>query len=325
MAFEFYKAQLPIQQTPQEDWEESYQQGLDSYWENTSTVAIIQSQTAIGVKTYADENVQLNSVIKPTTGEKFGDYYRKLIHKTYKTVDNYLGKMYQFDNKTWLTINTDTIIGSLKTSIVRYCNNFLKWIDKNGILHSWECTFDTNLKGTKYDEGTEGVPQIKADAVILVQRNEFTNLIPYNQRFIFDGYAFQTQQIDNHFSQSYMIFYLFATQIQEGDDLINNIANASELEPMTTEQKILPQTVKILQGKAQVYNIYNYVDGIKNADTFTVTTSQAPTANYVLTIIDGNNYSIKNNTQTPIPLIVECKNDTTQEVATMTIKLGGLF
>jgi len=329
MAFEFYKAYInSMAKTPQEDWRESQQEAINDFWDNTSTVETILGQTAVGGSTYGNEEIQLNSVINPTTGENFGDQYRKIIYKTYADADTnkWLGKMYQFDSEYWLTTNTNTVIGANTSAILRKCNNILKWYDSNGILRQWYCVFTRNISGNGLDYGTEGTPQVGGDTKILVQINTETALIPFNQRFLFDGHAFQVKQIDNHYSSTLMTIYIFETQLQANDDLINNIAGASgKITPTTSENKILPATTKIILGDTVSYTVYNYVNGVENTDTFAIVGSGAPSANYTLTIVDGNHFTVKNNIQSNTPLTITCTNNISALTTSIEIILGGAW
>jgi len=326
MAFNVYTAYLnAIAKEPVDDWRELNQEMINDTWLDTSTVATVQGQTTVGGITFANESVQISSVINPSTGENFGDEFRKIVYKNYTTTDKWLGKYYKFDNITWLITNTDTKIGALNTAILRKCNNWLKWIDPNGVLNSWECVFKRSITNTNLNEGSEGVPQINADTLIQVQKNSKTTAIPYNQRFIFDGHAFQIKQINNHISDTYMELYLFEAQVQPNDDLVNNIADGSgEISPTTNENKILPEIVKILQSETQLFTVYKYINGVPNTNTFAVSAS-GPVAgtNYTLTTVDGNNFSIANILQSNLPLVITCTNNITSEVVNMNIMLGG--
>lgn len=329
MAYEFYKAYInSMAQSPKDDWREMHQQATDDFWDNTSTVATISGQTAVGLLTYADENVQLNSVINPTTGENFGDQYRKIIYKNYIEAESqkWLGKMYQFESGYWLVTNTNTVLGANQSAILRKCNNMLKWYDKDGILNQWQCVFTRNVSGSSFDYGVSGVPQVEGDCKILVQLNKATATIPFNQRFLFNGHAFQVRQIDNHYSDTLLTIYIFETQIQSNDDLVNNIAGGSgQITPTTSENKILPNTTKIILGQTINYNVYNYVNGVKTADTFAIVASGVPIEAYTLTLVDGNNFTIKNNIKQTIPLMVTCTNNTSSVATSIEIILGGIW
>lgn len=364
MALKFYNAYLKsLAKTPVEDWREITQQMIYDVWEDTSTVTTIQGQTSLGSLTFGPESIQLNSVINPKTGKDFGDDFRKIIYKTlfdnelppsiipsskflvqsvggvelyrFQTIDGedflvrssnrWLGKYYQFNGFTWLTTNTNTEIGSSASAILTRCNNWLKWLDADGKLHQWECVFQRNLTSTNFDMGSEGVAEVQADTLIKVQRNDETSQIPFNQRFLFDGHAFKVKQINNHISETYMELYMFETQIQSNDDLVNNIAGGGgEITPTTNEIKFLPEITKILQGETQNFTIYNYINGIPNSDTFDITTSgPLIESNYILNVLDGNNFSIKNVSQSNIPLEIVGVDNSTGKSITLTLMLGG--
>ena len=99
--------------TPKQEWSANYQAALDDFWDNTNTVETIQAQVAVGSKQYIDEPVQLTSTAIGNTGANLGDFWRKIIHKNQATATNYLGKYYQIDGKYWLTVNTNTVIGTI--------------------------------------------------------------------------------------------------------------------------------------------------------------------------------------------------------------------
>lgn len=331
--YQAYKRSVAKQ--PVNEWRELMQESTDDTWIDTSTLTTVQGQAANGSKSFSEESVQLNSVLNPKSGQAFGDDYRKIIYQSYVQNEltpegnpdsqRFLGKYYQFENSTWLIINTNTIIGALTTAIVRKCNNMLRWYDKSGILHEWPCVFDRNLTSTNFDEGSEGVYEIGADAVIQVQRNEETDSIPYNQRFLFDGHAFQIKQINNHVSPTYMEFYIFETQVQANDNTEDDIANIpSNINQNANEIQILPQITTLSQGKSQTFSVYQYIEGETSQDVFNVVASGPIVGvNYNLTINDGNHFTIENLIQNSIPLHIVCTNTASQEQVSMDILLTG--
>lgn len=367
MALEYYKAYLnSMAQDPVTYWRELRQEATNDVWLDTSTIETVQGQTSLGAISYGPESVQVNSVIDPKTGKPFGDDYRKIIYKNlfdnklppsiipasqflvnsvggielyrFETIDGkdflvrnsnrFMGKYYKFDGITWLTINTNTIIGSSASAILQRCNNWLKWYDKNNVLHQWECVFERSLSSTGFDYGSEGVAEVGSDTLIRVQRNAETELIPFNQRFIFDGHAFQVKQINNHISDTYMELYLFETQIQSNDDLVNNIANSDgEIKPTTNETLITPDVNKILQGETQKFSVYNYINGVPSSSTYKIDVlGGSADVNYTLTIIDGNNFSITNILQSNLPLTIVCTNtQDSSDIVSINIILGGLW
>lgn len=335
MALKFYEAySQSIAKAPVDSWRELMQETINETWYDTSTVETVLGQTSLGAKTFLEESVQLNSVIDPKTGKSFGDEYRKIIYKVLNDnlitqnldkTKRFLGKYYQIGDYTWLTVNTNTIIGADASAILQRCNNVLRWHDKSGKYHEWDCVFERSLSSTNFNDGSEGVSEINSDTIIKVQLNNETSLIEYNQRFLFNGHAFQVKQINNHVSDSYMELYLFETQIQSNDDKLSDIANSvGEVTPITSETKILPKINQIIEDTSQIFSIYKYDNGKETADTFDITAQgPAESVNYKLRLLDGNNFVIDNLLKSNIPLTITCVNKNTSEVITKSILLIG--
>ena len=335
MALKFYEAYITtISKDPVESWRDLMQATINDTWENTSTIEKVLGQKTLGLKDYIDESVQLNSVIDPKTGKPLGDEYRKIIYKVlndnlitkdFNNTTRYLGKYYKFGEFNWLVINTNTIIGASASAILQKCNNILKWYDNLGNYHEWDCVIERSLSSTNFKSGSEGVSEINADTLIKVQLNKETKLIEINQRFLFNGHAFQVKQINNHISESYMEIYLFETQIQSNDDIINNIANIiGENKSLNNGTIITPKINQLLENFSQKFSIYKYDKGLESVDEFEITT-QGPTqgVNYKLEILDGNNFIIENLIKSDIPLVINCKNKKTSENFTKNILLIG--
>lgn len=369
MAYTFYENYIDnIAQSATQDYLDAHQYAIDYIWENSSLLRTIQGQTKLGIFNFSNEDLLVDYVTEPKTGEKFGDDYRQITYKNiaqnqlppnvipesqflvssqdgmevyqFTTSDGlpfyvqqpskrWLGKYYNFDGYYWLTINTGSFVGTSIYAILGRCNNTLKWIDSQGLYHSWPCIFKRTLSNTplNYGKQDEGVPQIKADTLIQVQRNDFTNSIKINQRFLFDGQAFQVNEINNHVSDTYMELYCFATQVQPDDDVVNNIAGAEGLVvPESNAVIISPLLAKIQQGQIQQFDVFDYVNGTPTNEQFTITASgPIEGVNYKLTVIDGNHFSIENLAMSNQVLVVTCVGNESQITTTMMITLGGLW
>lgn len=313
MALKFYTNYLNnVAVPPKQEWSDNYQAALDDFWDNTNTVETIQAQRAVGSKDFDEESVQLTSTAIGNTGTHIGDFWRKIIHKNFRTATNYLGKYYLIDGKYWLTVNTNTVVGAVKDSVIRFCNQTLKWIDKAGVLHEWACVLDDNkLTYTNFDTGEKDVYQIAADMVMLVQQNEETKLIPINQRFVFDGKTYQVKQINPHVSPTYLMIYLNAAQVQQGDDTINDVANASIIAPLNDGLRILPQIYKISQSDTQEYSVYEYKNGEPTDTEFDIS-AVYDSSRAIFTVIDGNHFSVTNIAETTQPVVVTCSTALTK-------------
>lgn len=299
-----------------ENYAESYQDLIDERFENSSSLKVIQEQECNGGTRYKDIKARVCHAINSETGNNFGDQWRKIIFSR-STHPKDLGYMYKFDGHTWLTTNTNTRTNLSGHAIVRMCNNKLKWVSKEDktTLLSWDCVFTNQITDTSFDYGSKDVVQVSSDILILVQRNCETNQISYNDRFIFDGQAFLVNQVNNHISDTYLILKMTQTQVLPNDDLTNNIAGAQNLPPVTDDIKILPSVLNIVVGDTQSYNVYNYIDGIPKANTFTITASGLDSSFYTLTVLAGNTFSIRALKASFIPLIIQCKDNVTNGVS----------
>jgi hypothetical protein len=367
MALNYYQNYINnIAKAPSQDWQDLMQAAVDDTWSDTSTVRTLQGQLEVGGTIYGNESLQLNSVIDPKTGEALGDNYRKIIYQNYnnnrlppnkvdadkfnvesndgnyqyitvdgeayliRTSDRFLGKYYKFDGETWLTINTGTKIGALATAILQRCNNLLQWYDKEGNFHCWDCVFDRTLSSTGFDYGSKGVIEANATTKIKVQRNEETNLIEINQRFMFDGFTFQVKQINNHISDTYLELYLFEVQVQSNDDVENNIANvpsADSSETTDTSIMITPVINSLLQGESQTFSVYQYADGEPTATTFSFSLrGPLQNVNYTFMQEDGNNFTIENLLKSTTPLTITCTSNTNpNDFIEISLMLGGAW
>jgi len=97
--------------------------------------------------------------------------------------------------------------------------------------------------------------------------------------------------------------------------------------PVVEDQNIIsPAVTEILQGDTQLYSVYKYESNLVQADTFTITTSGVPIANYTLSITDGNNFSIKNlERYDESVLTVLCTNNVDATSVSIDIHLEGLW
>lgn len=319
--YPFYESSLSIYTSAKKSIIDENSAATSYLFDAANTYEKIDEQIESGSNVFNEIECRLTSLIDPKTGKDFGDQFRKIIFDSYDH-NKWLGQYYRINNEYWLATNTNTRVGASASSILRYCNNRLKWYDENEILHDVPCVFSREIGSENMKDGSAGVPQIWGTVKIQIQRNNETEKIKLNQRFIFDGFAFQLQQINNHISSTYMELYMFETQTLETDDLINNIANGESKTPISgTQIKILPSITSIYLNETQVFMVSKYVNGIANQDTFNVTCEGVNQDNYELNIIDGNSFSIKNLIPSDNMLKIICTDITSSESVSIAIKL----
>lgn len=299
--------------------QERFKDLVDDRFDWASTLEDLEEQVSIGSSQYSSVKARITHVINPNNGEIFGDEVRKLIFKDYDHPCK-LGNMYRYNNFYWLTVNINEITNATKHSIIRKCNNTLKWISKTDgkTLISWDCIFTGKMSDTSFDYGSGGVPQVSGGSDVLVQRNAQTNQIEVNDRFIFDGHAFQVDNINNHISDTYLILSIFETQTTPEDDLVNNISNGKGIIPDTSGNIILPYVTNAIINTLYTYTVYYYSGGVAGEDTFTITASGLPAEYYEL-LISGNGFSIRFFKETNVPLNISCKNNQKQSIVTINV------
>lgn len=182
------------------------QQSLQLAQENTNRmfdlatdVFTIEEEYPMGSQEYIPLKVRVDHVIDSDTGEKRGDDYKKLLFQNLQqTVQP--GQQYRFANNIWLTYATESIAtsGGVK-SLIKQCNNVLRWVDENGGLYEVPCSVTEIIKQTR-DYSTAGSSLVIPAGFfeILCQFNSRSNRIRSNQRFLLGNGGFSEDGEDNH-------------------------------------------------------------------------------------------------------------------------------
>lgn len=243
-------------------------------------------------------------------------------------IGDYIHWKYDHINfSTWLLTSLDTQhLYDVKGRML-LCNNYLKWIDKDGKLKSYECVFQDSLTYASFKYGESGVTQVNGTIGILVQQNDDTRQIYRNQRFIFDGIPYVCNNFIRSVNSNFLELNLVETQRLGEDDLINNIAyngTPQDIEPDSSETVITPDTNEILEGETETFVIQRYLKGIKQNDTYTITSSGVPSDYYNLVVVNGNTFSITNLKEySKKSLTISCYNETTKDTTKLDLWLVG--
>lgn len=227
---------------------------------------------------------------------------------------------------TWILTSLDTqYLYNVKGRMLQ-CNNTLRWKDENGNLNCYPCVIEDALTYTNFKWGNSGVVQTGGDIVVIVQKNEYTSKINVNDRFLFDEVGFRVKQFFNELNPNYLELYMMKAPELQGDDLSNNLAINENPETDVTLDGIilLPDVKEILLGKTVTFNVFNYTNGQRENDTFTINIKDVPQKYYNLNITSGNIFSLENLEQYQNnPLLIECVNDITGNIISKQIWLGG--
>lgn len=227
---------------------------------------------------------------------------------------------------TWILTSLDTqYLYNVKGKILQ-CNNSLRWTDKKGELNCYPCVIKDALTYTNFKWGNKGVVEPGGDIVVIVQKNQYTSQIGINDRFIFNEIGFRVKQKFDELNPNYMELYMMKAPELNGDNLKDNIAinKNPEVDEDLDGIVLLPNVEEIMFGKEIQFNVYNYIKGIKQDDTFTVNVKKVPQKYFKLTVIDKNNFIIENLKEYQInPLEIECVDDMTGNKINKQIWLGG--
>jgi hypothetical protein len=213
---------------------------INAQWDNSTQTTgdtnnlYATEQTAIGSKDYVSVDISIDMQIDLATGQKISDDYKVFTHKLLTDI-TMRGLMYQFADNYWISTNVDEIASPVKNVGVRRCNQVAKWINPdNGALIQWPCVLDYDIASTqpKYDKD---INTANGHAVLIIQGNSDTLTLKKNQRFLFNGEPYKLTGYNNMLQNgivsdetTLLYFDLFLDTIQPNDDLVNNIANATE-------------------------------------------------------------------------------------------------
>jgi len=228
---------------PKNQYVELFQKTLDEQFYNSSDWWTVKEEVSIGSRTYRDIDVRVTHLINAETGLKLGDDWKTLLFKEINHAIE-LGKLYVFDDNTWLTTNTEFYKNLAGTCTVRRCNNTLRWIDEaSGAYYEEPCAIEYLVKEPR-NYATQGSPFITPGGFLHIeaQFNERTNLIKQNQRFLLGNPGhwscymvvgtglndFRNQTTYDNDSAKVLSLDLVANFVNdELDDIINGVADVN--------------------------------------------------------------------------------------------------
>lgn len=181
---------------------------------------------------------------------KRGDDWKDILF--YEPVENVtIGMLAWFENNTWLGFNTRNIASLTSSITVRRCDSMLNFVDEFNNVTPVPFVFDkyTVLNSTTIEKASQPVSLINGYKNAWVQYNDYTATMRTNDRFIINGMAWSVRGIDkvsrqsteNRDSVTMMAFVLMRTEERDGDDLVNDIADADAniWEVATTNEAII--------------------------------------------------------------------------------------
>jgi hypothetical protein len=239
-----------------------FQALLDEQFSLASDYWTISEEDSIGSQTYHDVNVRIvTHVVNSATGKYLGDDYRQLLFPDLTHAVG-LGFLYWFDNNYFITINTEKTKNLAAGSIIKRCNNVLKWIDSDtGALYEEYCNIDYEiLRNVNNDSPSNLIVTPSGRTEILVQFNDRTNTIKPNQRFLFgnSGHyvayklvggginSYQNTSTTDNMSVGFLrLTVVVDYTATDNDDLVNGIADVGKLDYSLS---LIPSTITGVYG-----------------------------------------------------------------------------
>lgn len=230
-----YENAQAIKRTPYEHYTQHMQALINNRWKNsTQTSFKVWQEEPYASGEWKRTQVSIDTAIDIGTGFKKGDDFKVFSHRDISK-EIALGTMFKSERDYWLTINTNAFASSINSCEVRRCNNTMKWINpNNGFIYEQKCCIDYEYSSPQPSKDKD-VVVASGHIFVLVQGNDLTRSLRKNQRFIFNGQAFklmawQTLLNDeaNKADSNLLYFDLYLDLEKPSDDLVNNVANASD-------------------------------------------------------------------------------------------------
>lgn len=228
-----------IAQTPHDSWRGLNQASINTSWQDTTQIRKIKEQSFPFTDEYTEYEVWVSTVadISVNTNKEISDFIRVL----FKDIDhngNHRGQKYLYDPhggdnwQTYLCYDTIEPLSQVADAKLVRCNNYLKWINEDGVIVKEPCFVGYELSSTNNQIAKSGTVENRR-LVVMIQGNEETNKIIPNQRFILNHKsAFKITQINSFMmddinTEEVPLLELFIewTSILPSDDLENNLAD----------------------------------------------------------------------------------------------------
>lgn len=278
-------------------------------------------------------------IYEGNAGEKTVGYLH-LMSYPYDSIQFKIGDYIQFnyrhtnesprDYKFWILESLDTRHLYNVHGRMLPCNQVLQWKDKEENIYRYPCYFNTEMTKTGILDSGQGFNVESGALIAIVQSNDDTRTIRINQRFILNRRSYIVYQYNNNIDEGLIYVYLRMTAELPEDDLDNGFAyNGFELletDIVSGDIINIGDITSLRQGEHLNISLHNYVWGVDSGDTFFVTPYDVPSGYYTLDNTDGNNFILTNvKKYSRNPLKLEFENNTTHNVTTVYIWLGGLL
>lgn len=139
-----------------------------------------------------------------------------------------MGTLFKWDDEYWVVVKREArVIKESFYGTAYRCNVDLKWVDKEGKLRSQKAYakgrgMSSILVENKYTEPPVMAREVDTPITVITQRNLD---LEQDMRFLFNGQPYRVTFVDNLSTDGTTILGMYDDILQDGDDVVNNIAN----------------------------------------------------------------------------------------------------
>ena len=200
-----------------------------------------------------------------------------------------MGTLFKWDDEYWVVVKREArVIKESFYGTAYRCNVDLKWVDKEGNLRSQKAYakgrgMSSILVENKYTEPPVMAREVDTPITVITQRNLD---LEQDMRFLFNGQPYRVTFVDNLSTDGTTILGMYDDILQDGDDVVNNIANYNKRYEI--ELDFEPDVIlEVGQPFTVTYNIF------RNGES-------ADMKDIVLSVEDSEDVSIEGNVITPL-------------------------
>lgn len=200
-----------------------------------------------------------------------------------------MGTLFKWDDEYWVVVKREArVIKESFYGTAYRCNVDLKWVDKEGNLRSQKAYakgrgMSSILVENKYTEPPVMAREVDTPITVITQRNLD---LEQDMRFLFNGQPYRVTFVDNLSTDGTTILGMYDDILQDGDDVVNNIANYNKRYEI--ELDFEPDVIlEVGQPFTVTYNIF------RNGEP-------ADMKDIILSVEDSEDVNIEGNVITPL-------------------------
>lgn len=262
----FYDNFLKIVEKPSESHRRMYQELVNYTFDNASTYwEDVGEEKEFGTLVFDKIEARINDIVDAKTGQRINDDYKKIIFRDLQYSPD-IGTRYQFDDNIWMVFSANNIRTDSSSVYIRRCNNTMNTQDKYGNIHKEPCYIDYKVTEAQIFKNQQ-IDTPSGRIFVQCQRNQWTDKISINDRYIFSGTVYRVRQISkfdrretlNYNTDRTVAFYAEVDVINEYDNFELEIADFKSINTFTLSKL---QNMSCTVGSTGKFVSEVYEDGV---------------------------------------------------------------